>query len=136
MKFDSKKFAKWENETHIPREIMDIVNAVADKIGCGEVEERTITIYNRGGQVVGWAKGFSLTHCTSSYETGPTPDYSFAMAKWLKGLGFTIENSYGDNGMDSATNWHDTFWTHDFTYKPTEVWEESFIIWEDKDYIE
>ena len=136
MKFDYKKFAKWENETHIPKEVMDIVNAVAEKIGCGMVDEQTIEIFNRGGQVVGYAKGFSLTHCTSSYETGPTHDYSSAMAKWLKGLGFTIENSYGDNGLDSATNRHDTFWTHDFTYKPTEVWDEEFIIYEDKDYIE
>lgn len=136
MKFDYEKFEKWENEIHIPQAVMDIVNAVAEKIGCTPVEEETIEIQNRVGEVIGYAKGFSLTHCTSSYETGPTPDYSMAMSKWLKGLGFSIENSYGNNGMDSSSNWHDTHWTHEFTYKPTQVWEESFIIWEDGDYEE
>lgn len=136
MKFDYQKFAKWENETHIPKSIMKMVNAIAKEIGCEAVEEETIEIFNRGGQVIGWAKGFSLTHCTSSYESGPTPDYSKEMAMWLKGLKFHIENSFGDNGMDSASNWHDTYWTNEFTYSPTEVWEEQFIIWEDGDYEE
>lgn len=136
MKFDTEKFDKWEQENHIPEKIMTMVNTIAKEIGCGKIEEETIDICNRGGQVIGWAKGFTLTHCTSSYADGPSPDYSKEMAMWLKGLGFTLENSYGDNGMDSSTNWHDTFWTNEFTYKPTEVFEEQFIIWEDDDYEE
>lgn len=36
--------------------------------------------------------------------------------------------------MDSSTNWHDTFCSYDFMYKPSEVYEEKFIIWGDKDY--
>ena len=136
MKIDNKAFRKWEDETHIPETIMTMVNAIAKQVGCGEVEEETIDILNRGGQVIGYAKGFSLTHCTSSLADGPSPDYSQEMAMWLRGLGFVIENSYGDNGMDSATNWQDTYWMHEFIYKPTKVYEESFIIWEDKDYIE
>lgn len=136
MKFDNDKFCEWEQNTHIPESIMTMVNAIAKEVGCGEVFEDTIEIFNRGGQVIGWAKGFTLTHCTSSYAEGPSPDYSKEMAMWLKGLNFTIENSYGDNGLDCSTNWHDTYWTNEFTYKPTEVFEEQFIIWEDGDYEE
>ena len=29
---------------------------------------------------------------------------------------------------------HDTFWSYEFMYKTSEVYEEKFIIWEDKDY--
>ncbi|MBD5357366.1 MAG: hypothetical protein HDR88_10235 [Bacteroides sp.] len=137
MKFNKEKFRVWENETHIPDDIMTMVNHIAEKIGhCGEVSEETITIYNRGGYAIGYAKGFSITHCTSSYADGPTPDLSRAFSKWLKGLDFKLENSFGDNGMDCATNWHDTFWTNQFIYKPSEIDEEAFIIWEDGDYEE
>lgn len=136
MYFDVRKFNKWEQETHIPERIMEMVNFISEKVGCGLIEEETITMYNRGGFSYAYAKGFSLTHCTSSYADGPSPDYSDVMAKWLKGLDFTIENSHGDNGMDSATNWHDTFWTHEFIYKPTIIYDEKFEVWEDKDYEE
>lgn len=137
MKFNDEKFRQWENETHIPDDIMTMVNYIAEKIGHeGGIEEQPITIYNRGGLVIGYAKGFSVTHCTSSYADGPTPDLSGAFSKWLKGLDFRLENSFGDNGMDSATNWHDTFWTNQFIYKPSETSEERFIIWEEDDYKE
>lgn len=134
MKFDYEKFDKWEEETHIPQDIFNMVNFIAEKVGCGEVVEETIRIYNRGGQVVGYGKGFSLVHCTSSYAEGPGIDYSDAMMKFLKGLGFSIENSYGDNGMDSSSNWQDTYWTHEFIYNPSIEYDEAFIIWEDSDY--
>lgn len=137
MKFNHKKFRQWENETHIPDDIMTMVNYIAEKIGHdGEIAEENITIHNRVGLVVGYAKGFSVTHCTSSYADGPTPDLSGAFSKWLKGLDFKLENSFGDNGMDSATNWHDTFWTNQFIYNPSETSDEDFIIWEDGDYEE
>ena len=136
MRFDYEKFNEWEQTTHIPDNILTMANAIAKEVGCGGIMEETIDIYNRGGQVIGWAKGFRLVHCTSSYAEGPSPDYSKEMAMWLKGLGFSIENSYGDNGMDSATNWQDTFWTDELIYKPTEIFEEEFIIWEDDDYEE
>lgn len=137
MKFNDEKFRQWENETHIPDDIMTMVNYIAEKIGLdGEIAEETIAIHNRVGLVVGYAKGFSVTHCTSSYADGPTPDLSGAFSKWLKGLDFKLENSFGDNGMDSATNWHDTFWTNQFIYTPSETSEEKFIIWEDDDYEE
>lgn len=136
MKFDYEKFHEWEENVHIPEKIMTMANAIANQVGCGAIEEETIDIYNRGGQVIGWAKGFSLVHCTSSYSEGPSTDYSKEMAMWLKGLGFVIENSFGDNGMDSSSNWQDTYWTDQFIYKATETFEEQFIIWEDGDYEE
>lgn len=136
MHLDLERFGEWEQNTHIPDKVMDMVNFIAEKVGCGVIEEETITLRNRGGYTYGYAKGFSLTHCTSSYADGPSPDYSQEMAKWLKGLDFSIENSYGDNGMDSATNWHDTFWTHEFIYKPSLVYQEKFIEYDEKDYDE
>ena len=137
MKFKHNEFNKWENETHIHEKIMDMVNFIAEKIGHGGgIEEETITIKNRGGYTIGYAKGFSITHCTSSYADGPSKDYSKEFSKWLEGLGFKIENSYGDNGMDCSTNWHDTFWTNEFIYKQSEVGEERFIEWEDSDYVD
>lgn len=137
MKFRHDKFREWENGTHIPAEVMNMVNFIADKIGYGDgIEEETITMYNRGGYAIGYAKGFRISHCTSSYADGPSVDYSKAFVKWLKGLGFRVENSYGDNGMDCATNWHDTYWTNEFVYAPSEVEEEMFIEFEEADYID
>lgn len=136
MHLDLKAFGEWEQNTHIPVKVMEMVNFIAEKVGCGTIEEETITLRNRGGYTYGYAKGFSLTHCTSSYADGPSPDYSEEMAKWLKGLDFSIENSYGDNGMDSATNWHDTFWTHEFVYRPSIVYEERFMEYDEEDYDE
>ncbi len=137
MKFLQEQFNKWEEDTHIPVEVMNMVNFIAEKIGHGGgIEEETIYIRNRGDYVIGYAKGFSITHCTSSYEDGPEVDYSGVFAKWLKGLGFKIENSYGDNGMDSAINWHDTFWTDEFICTSSEGSEERFIEWEEKEYVD
>lgn len=136
MKFDNAAFEKWEQETHIPKKITTMVNAIANQVGCGDIDEIVVSIRNRAGHVIGWAKGFRLTHCTSSYADGPSPDYSKEMAMWLKGLGFVIENSYGNNGLDASTNWHDTYWHDEFIYKPTEVFEERFITWDDDDYEE
>ncbi len=137
MKFDNDKFEKWVNETHIPADIMTMVNYIAEKIGHeGGIDEETISIYNRGGLVIGYAKGFTITHCTSSYADGPTPDLSGAFSKWLKGLNFKLENSFGDNGLDCATNWHDTYWNDQFIYTPSETSDERFISWEESEYEE
>ena len=76
---------------------MNMVNFIAEKIGHGgDIEQKTITIRNRGGHVIGYAKGFFVVHCTFSYADGPGTDYSKAFSKWLKGLDFEIENSYGE----------------------------------------
>ena len=53
--------------------------------------------------------------------------------KWLKGLGFSVENSHGDNGLDSATNWHDTYWYDDISYRPSYVYDDQFWDWDDED---
>lgn len=131
--FNEKRFSKWEDETHIPQEVMSMLSFICQKIGIEEVEEETITIRNRGGWTIGYAKGFTMSYCTSSLEDGPSVDYSGVLLKFIKGLGFQIENSYGDNGLDSATNWHDTYWNYDFIYKPSEVYEEYFLDWDDKE---
>ena len=145
MKFNYDAFNKWKEENHIPDQVKRIVNAVLASEGyqepfppideeCGDTtNEYTITIYNRGGHPCARGKGFSLSYCTSSYIDGPEPDCKY-LIKFIKGLGFTIENSYGDNGMDSSSNWHDTFWNYDFLYEPSVVDEEEFTIWEDSDY--
>lgn len=128
--FDQEKFEKWEEETHIPQSIMDMVNFIGEKIGY-PVEEETITLRNRGGYPYAYAKGFCVTHCTSSMADGPSPDYGAVFKKFIKGLDFVLEDSYGDNGMDSDTNWHDTFWTDVFAYKPSQVSDEEFTYYTD-----
>lgn len=133
-RFDSEKFYEWEENTHIPQDVMNMVNHIADKIGCNISEEETITLRNRGGWAYGWGKGFTFSYCTSSYADGPGIDYSSSLKKWLKGLGFRIENSYGDNGMDYTTNYNDTYWTYEFIYEPSIVYEEQFMIWGDEEY--
>lgn len=132
-KFNQERFSKWDGETHIPQEVMNMLSFICQKIGIEEIEEETITIRNRGGWTIGYAKGFTMSYCTSSLEEGPSIDYSGVLLKFIKGLGFQIENSYGDNGLDSATNWHDTYWNYDFIYKPSEVYEEYFLDWDNLD---
>ena len=124
--FDQKAFDKWEAETHIPQDVWAIAQAVAKQIGIGELEEETIELRNRGGYVYAYTKGIRLTHCTSSYADGPSPDYTDTFLRWMKGLGFYVADSCGDNGMDSATNWHDTYWTNMLGFDGIEVGIDSF----------
>ena len=124
--FNQERFDKWQEETHIPKEVIDFLDAICKKIGIDTPEEETIVLRNRGGYVYGYMKGFSISYCTSSLEDGPSVDYSSTLIKFLKGLDFSIENSYGDNGMDSSTNWHDTYWNYEFGYKPTLVYDELY----------
>lgn len=130
--FDYEKLDKWEEETHIPTEVMKIVEAVCKNLGI-YVEETTITYYNRGGYSYAYAKGFEISYCTSSLIDGPSENMAPVFMQWLQGLGFKIADSYGDNGMDSATNWHDTFWHTKIAYTPSKVYEEEFIWWDDEE---
>ena len=132
-KFDFVRFGEWEENTHIPTAVMDMVRFIAEKIGCDISDETTITLRNRGGYSYAYGKGFTFTYCTSSYADGPGVDYSSTLKKWLKGLDFKIENSYGDNGMDSATNYMDTFWTYEFLYTPSVKYEEDFLEYNEYD---
>lgn len=135
MRFDYDKFYEWEDSTNIPEAVMKVVKAVSNELGFSLDEDdiETITYRNRGGHPYAYSKGFTLVHCTSSLETGPTEDYSGVFIKWLGGLGFEIVNSYGDNGMDSATNWHDTYWSVEIAYAPSMVYDEKFYDWSDED---
>lgn len=132
MKFNYEKFDEWEENTHIPEDVMKMVEIVSQQIGIG-VEEETITYRNRCGYAYAYAKGFSITHCTSSLADGPSEDMAPVFMRRLGGLGFEIVNSYGDNGMDSVTNWHDTFWTKEIAYSPSQVDRDEFLEWEDED---
>ena len=119
MAFNQEAFEEWENKTHIDSEVMEMAKHIAEKIGMGDLEEQTVELKNYYGDTMGYGKGFVISHCTSSYADGPSTDYSKQFLKWCKGLGFKVASEYGDNGMDSATNWHDTYWTVEVVYGPT-----------------
>ena len=131
--FNQEKFNEWEEKTNIPENVMDLVNAVCEKLGVS-VYEDTIVMRNRGGYVYAYGKGLHYSYCTSSYESGPECNNSDLIKKWLGGVGFKLVNSYGDNGMDFTTNWQDTFWHYDFLYEPTMVYAEEFEEYDDEDY--
>lgn len=129
-KWNSERFEKWENETHIPEDVMKMVEIVSGQFGVC-VEETTIEHRDRGGYIYGFSKGFVLSHCTSSIEDGPSEDMTPVFMRWLGGLGFEVANSYGDNGLDSATNWHDTWWHNEIYYCNTFVEDGDFWDWQD-----
>lgn len=131
-RWNQKRYDEWIENTHIPEDVMTMVNAVCEKIGIC-VNEEVVLYRDRWNEPYASAKGFHISHCTSSYETGPTTDMAPVFIKWLGGLGFEVCASYGDNGMDSATNWHDTYWTKDIAYKPTIAYDEKFYDWDDDD---
>jgi hypothetical protein len=125
--FNQKRFDKWDEETHIPESIMNMVEWIAEKIGCEPPCEQIVELINRGGWPYAYGKGFTISYCTSSIEDGPGIDYSEDLLKWIKGLGFTISRSYGNNGMDPAESCgRDTYWHHDFLYKPSLIYDEMF----------
>ena len=122
---DKEKFHKWEEETFIPKKIADMVEYICEKVGV-YMNETTIVMRNRGGYPYAYGKGYTYSYRTSSYADGPGCDYSKEISMWLRGLGFKIIYSYGDNGMDSATNWHDTYWHYDFLFEPSMVYADNF----------
>ena len=136
-KWNSAKYDAWERETHIPEDVMKMVEMIAEQIGIS-VEETTVDYNNVWGDNVGVAKGFVLSHCTSSLADGPSEDMTPVFMKWLGGLGFKVYNSYGDNGLDSATNWHDTYWYDEIAYTDSLMMLEDFYdyydSYDDEDY--
>lgn len=68
--FDYEKFENWENETHIPEDVMAMVNIVCNELGI-PIAEETLEYKNRGGYTYAYCKGFILSHCTSSLANGP-----------------------------------------------------------------
>jgi hypothetical protein len=135
MRFNYEKFDKWGEETKIPESVMKMVKAVSNELGLYLDEDCVEVLYlqNIYGENYACAKGFRLTHCTSSLSDGPSHDYSKDFMKWLQGVGFVEWDSYGDNGMDSATNWRDTYWTTELAYEPTKTYFEAFYDFNDED---
>lgn len=119
-RWNDARFNAWVEGTHIPEDVMKMVELIAEQIGIS-VYETTVDYKNVWGENIGVAKGFQLSYCTSSYADGPSEDMTPVFMKWIKGLGFEVCGSYGDNGLDSATNWHDTFWYTEIAYSDTIV---------------
>lgn len=123
------KYNEWVEMQTIPQTVKKIVRAVFAECGLldpfPDDEESVIQLTNRGGWLYAVGKGFTLSYCTSSLADGPDADPRYVI-EFIKGVGFVIENSYGDNGLDSATNWQDTFWSYDFLYKPSIKYVEEF----------
>jgi hypothetical protein len=119
-RWNDARFNAWVEGTHIPEDVMKMVEMIAEKIGIS-VYETTVDYKNVWGENIGVAKGFQLSHCTSSLADGPSEDMTPVFMKWIKGLGFEVCGSYGDNGLDSATNWHDTYWYTEIAYSGTMV---------------
>lgn len=71
-KFSEQRYNKWVEETNIPNDVMAIVKAVSKHVGypLGEDDIEVVTERNRYGDIIYSYKGFQITHCTSSYETG------------------------------------------------------------------
>ena len=131
--FLQKKYDRWANTNQIPKTVMNMVRHITQKVGYPIEEEEVIAIRNYYGEIYAYAKGFRVTYCTSSYANGPSEDYSQAILKWLKGLDFEIVGEGGDNGLDSATNYHDTYWTYDVIYKPSLIYAEQFEKYEENE---
>ena len=132
--FNHEEYYKWADTDQIPKQVKDMVQYISEKVGCSvDDEEKVIELRNRGGHTYAFGKGFTISYCTSSLADGPGEDYSDTLIKWIEGIGFRIENSYGDNGMDSATNYNDTYWHYDFVYEPSIVSIEKFVDWDEND---
>lgn len=86
------------------------------------LSEYPIEMKNRGDWVYALGKGFEYTYCTSSMMDGPEHDYSEEIKQILCNCGFELTGSSGDNGLDSSSNWHDTYWTYKFVYKSSIVY--------------
>lgn len=117
-RWNDARFNAWVEGTHIPEDVMKMVEMIAEKIGIS-VYETTVDYRNVWDDTIGVAKGFTLSHCTSSYEGGPTEDMTPVFMKWVKGLGFEVCGSFGDNGLDSSTNGYDTYWYNEIAYTET-----------------
>ena len=79
-----------------------------------------IYLRNRGGYVYATGYGFTYSYRTFSLEDGSEIDLSDELKFYLKAIGFKIENSYGDNGMDPyGSGYRDTYWNYDFILERT-----------------
>lgn len=137
MEEQSKSLAIEEQEEELnkerfiifPPKVANALENIEKVFGVMFNEEEEIILRNRGGWAYAKGKGISYSYCTSSMLDGPSYDYSDEFSFMLKALGFRLENSFGDNGLDSATNWQDTYWTYEWIYKPSvqEIMDEDEI---------
>lgn len=117
-RWNNARFNAWQEGTHIPEDVMKMVEMIAEKIGIS-VYETTVDYRNVWDDIIGVAKGFQLSYCTSSLEDGPSEDMTPVFMKWIEGLGFEVCGSYGDNGLHSDTKGYDTYWYTEIAYTET-----------------
>lgn len=103
----------------IPDKVAYALQNIEKVFGVCLEEQEDIILRNRGGWAYAKGNGVSYSYCTSSLLDGPGYDYSKEFDFMLKALGFEKVYSGGDNGMDSATNWQDTYWTYTWIYCPS-----------------
>lgn len=114
-----QKAQKEVEEYKMPSKYIALLQRISDVFGVYIETPHPIMIVNRGGYGIGYGLGFTLQHRTSSIADGPDYDYKNEIMSILKSCGFAVERSYGDNGLDYSTNWHDTYWNYDIVYQPS-----------------
>lgn len=105
---------------HLPDKVGYALSNIEKVFGIN-FNEVEVVLKNRGGLAYAKGWGVSYSYCTSSLLDGPSYDYSDEFKTMLRALGFELANSYGDNGLDSSTNWQDTYWTYEWIFKDTEM---------------
>ena len=117
MENDTDKFAIF------PDKVANALRNIEKVFGIEFEVDEEIPLLNRGGWAYAVGKGLRYSYCTSSMLDGPGYDYSKEFNIMLKGLGFEQANSFGDNGLDSATNFQDTYWNYEYLYSPSKRYE-------------
>lgn len=101
---------------HLPAKVGYALERIEEVFGITFTETEVI-LRNLGGWAYAKGWGVEYSYCTFSYMDGPHYDYHDEFDNMLRGLGFDMERSFGDNGLDSSTNWHDTYWSYQYVYK-------------------
>lgn len=115
---DYKEILEYNPESKVPQKVVTLLDRMEKLFGVCFDYHPAFKLYNRGGWPYAEVEAFSYSVCTSSCAEGPDIDWSDEIKQILLNLGFFCHGA-GDNGMDSATNWQDTYWTYYFCYKPT-----------------
>ena len=121
-KWKSNKISQVEesySNFEIPQKILNLIDKCEKIFSCEITVKDRVYLYDGGGNKIAIGAGISLTHTTSSISDGPSHDYSEEIFSFLKHARFEKSNSFGDNGMDSSTNYEDTYWIDEFIYTPT-----------------
>lgn len=123
MTYDEYKVEMREyGNIELPEKIFNICQMI-EKMFNISFSYDNVEYYNRGGWRYAKAAGFSYTYCTFSMESGPDVDYRNEIEMILKGLGFEVANSHGNNGLDPAESYgRDCYWTYEFAYTKSRVY--------------